>query len=201
MSATSIGEHSQRYREKLTEALGLPAMAELPKLGNALHDAWRTGHAVFLCGNGGSAGNAIHLANDFLYGAGLRNGGGLRVEALSANPAVLTCLANDVGYDRVFAEQLKVKANAGDVLIVLSGSGNSESVVKALEVGNAKGMTTFAVLGYSGGRCKAVAQHAIHFAIDDMQVAEDLQLIVGHICMQWLNANPVSGAAAAGARL
>ncbi len=142
----------------------MPAMAELPKLGAALHEAWRTGHSVYLCGNGGSAGNAIHLANDLLYGAGLRNGGGLKVEALSANPAVLTCLANDVGYAHIFAEQLKVKANAGDVLIVLSGSGNSENVVKALEVGNAKGMTTFAVLGYSGGRCKAIAQHAIHFA-------------------------------------
>ena len=96
------------------------------------------------------------------------------------------------------AEQLAVKAGAGDVLIVLSGSGNSDNVIKALEVGNAKGMTTFAVLGYSGGRCKSLARHAIHFAVDDMQVAEDLQLIVGHICMQWLHANPVSGAAAAG---
>jgi len=195
MSTTSMREHSQRYRDNLTRALGMPAMAELPKLGTALHEAWRTGHCVYLCGNGGSAGNAIHLANDLLYGAGLRNGGGLKVEALSANPAVLTCLANDLGYDQVFVEQLKVKANAGDVLIALSGSGNSENLVKALEIGNAKGMTTFAVLGYSGGRCKSVAQHAIHFAIDDMQVAEDLQLIVGHICMQWLHANPISEAA------
>jgi D-sedoheptulose 7-phosphate isomerase len=196
MSITSICEYSQRYRNNLSRALDLPAMAELPKLGAALHEAWRTRHSVYLCGNGGSAGNAIHLANDLLYGAGLRNGGGLKVEALSANPAVLTCLANDLGYDHIFAEQLQVKANAGDVLIVLSGSGNSENVVKALEVGNAKGMATFAVLGYSGGRCKTIAQHAIHFAVDDMQVAEDLQLIVGHICMQWLHANPVFGAAA-----
>jgi len=195
MSITSMHEHSERYRDNLTRALAMPAMAELPKLGAALREAWQTGHSVYLCGNGGSAGNAIHLANDFLYGAGLRNGGGLKVEALSANPAVLTCLANDLGYDHIFAEQLKVKANAGDVLIVLSGSGNSENVVKALEVGNAKGMATFAVLGYAGGRCKAVAQHAIHFAVDDMQVAEDLQLIVGHICMQWLHANPISEAA------
>src|SRR5262249_16845261 len=139
--------------------------------------------------------NAIHLANDFLFGAGLRNGGGLRVEALSANPAVLTCLANDVGYEQIFAEQLKVKAKAGDILIVLSGSGNSENVVRALEVGNTNEMQTFAILGFSGGRCKTIAQHPIHFAIDDMQIAEDLQLIVGHICMQWLHANPVLGMA------
>ena len=194
-STTSMLRHLETYKKNLDGALGMAAMSELPKLGEALRDAWRLGHTVYLCGNGGSAGNAIHLANDFLYGAGLRNGGGLRVEALSANPAILTCLANDVGYDQIYAEQLKVKANAGDVLIVLSGSGNSANVVSALEVGNAKRMRTFAILGFSGGRCKTIAQHPIHFAIDDMQVAEDLQLIVGHICMQWLQANPVSGMA------
>jgi D-sedoheptulose 7-phosphate isomerase len=185
-------EHLETYKNNLSRALGMAAMSELPKMGEALRNAWRFGHTVYLCGNGGSAGNAIHLANDFLYGAGLRNGGGLRVEALSANPAVLTCLANDVGYDQIFAEQLRVKANSGDVLIVLSGSGSSANIVRALEVGNAKGMRTFAILGFSGGRCKTIAQHPIHFAIEDMQVAEDLQLIIGHICMQWLLANPVA---------
>jgi D-sedoheptulose 7-phosphate isomerase len=192
ISTTSILEQVQVYKEKLAQALETATMAEIPKLGESLRDAWRFDRTVYLCGNGGSAANAIHLANDFLYGAGVRNdAGGLRVEALSANPSVLTCLANDVGYEQIFAEQLKVKASAGDVLIVLSGSGNSENVVRALEVGNAKGMRTFAILGYSGGRCKALAQHPIHFAIDDMQIAEDLQMIVGHICMKWLHANPV----------
>lgn len=194
MSTTSLHQHVERYREKLTRALGMDAMAELPKLGAALRDAWRTGHSIYLCGNGGSAANAIHLANDLLYGAGLRNGGGgLKVEALSANPAVVTCLANDCGFESIFAEQIRVKANAGDVLIVLSGSGNSANIVKALEAGNAVGMRTFAILGFDGGRCKTLAQHAVHFAVHDMQVAEDLQLIVGHICMQWLHENPVSG--------
>jgi D-sedoheptulose 7-phosphate isomerase len=191
-NASSLLERAQAYKENLSRALAMAAMFELPKLGEALRDAWRTGHTIYLCGNGGSAANAVHLANDFLYGAGLRNGGGLKVEALSANSAVLTCLANDLGYEHIFAEQIKVKANAGDVLIVLSGSGNSANVVRALELANAKGMRTFAILGYSGGRCKTLAQHAIHFAVDDMQVVEDLQLIVGHICMQWLHANPVT---------
>jgi len=185
-------EHIKNYSEKLSRALGLSAMDEIPELGLALRESWMHGRTIYLCGNGGSAGNAIHLANDFFYGAGIRNGGGLRVEALSANPAVLTCLANDIGYDEIYAEQVKVKANPGDVLIVLSGSGNSANVVKALEMGNAKGMKTFAILGFSGGRCKRIAQHSIHFEIDDMQIAEDLQLIVGHICMQWLCANPIN---------
>jgi D-sedoheptulose 7-phosphate isomerase len=187
--------HVSRYAAALAEALAAPAMDEVPTLGEALRDCWRRGRHVYLCGNGGSAGNAIHLANDLLYGAGVNNGGGLKAEALSANPAVLTCLANDLGYDEIYAAQLRVKAAPGDVLIVLSGSGNSANVVKALEVGAAQGMATFAILGFTGGRCKALAQHAIHFAVDDMQIAEDLQLIVGHICMQWLCANPLTDAA------
>ena len=175
-----------KYSRKLSGALALPCMKQVSFLGESLQRAWRLNKAVYLCGNGGSAGNAIHLANDFLYGAGVKFGGGLRAEALSANPAVVTCLANDCGYDHIYAEQIKVKAEPGDVLIVLSGSGNSPNIVKALEVGNRLGLDTCAILGYSGGKCKEIAKNPIHFEIDDMQIAEDLQLIVGHICMQWL---------------
>jgi D-sedoheptulose 7-phosphate isomerase len=186
-------QHIKNYSEKLNRALTLSAMDRIPELGYALRESWRLGQSIYICGNGGSAGNANHIANDFFYGAGVSNGGGLRVEALSANPAILTCLANDVGYDEIYAEQIRIKANPGDVLIVLSGSGNSGNVVRALEMGNARGMKTFAILGFSGGLCKTIAQHPIHFEIDDMQIAEDLQLIVGHICMQWLLANPIKG--------
>ncbi len=185
-------QYIKNYADKLSHALSLGAMHQIPTLGAALREAWQEGRTVYLCGNGGSAGNAIHLANDLLYGAGTKNGGGIRVEALSANPAVLTCLANDLGYDAIYAEQLNVKASPGDVLIVLSGSGNSPNVVKALEVGNAKGMKTFAILAYAGGRCKEIAQYPLHFEIDDMQIAEDLQLIVGHICMRWLCQQDIS---------
>jgi D-sedoheptulose 7-phosphate isomerase len=188
----TIQQHVKAYSERLSRALALGAMDEIATLSEALREAWKADNAIFLCGNGGSAANAVHIANDFLYGAGISNGGGLKVESLSANPAVLTSLANDIGYDQIYAEQLKVKANSGDILIVLSGSGNSPNVVKALEIGNAKGMKTFAVLGYSGGRCKEIAQHAIHFEVNDMQISEDLQLVVGHICMQWLHANPIN---------
>jgi len=174
------------YKKKLKHALSLKAIEKVPILANALLDAWGSGRCIYICGNGGSAGNAIHLANDFLYGAGKGNGGGLRVEALSANTAVITCLANDTGYENIYSEQLKVKARAGDVLIVLSGSGNSPNIVKALETGSSMGMTTFAILGFAGGECLRLAQYPIHFEIEDMQIAEDLQLIVGHMCMQWL---------------
>lgn len=174
------------YRERLHRAMGMPAIEKVPVLAQAFKDAWDSGNTIYLCGNGGSAGNAIHLANDFTYGAGVNRGVGLRIEALPANAAVITCLANDIGYENIYSEQLRVKANKGDVLVAFSGSGNSPNVVNALKTGNEKGMKTFAVLGYSGGKCKDLAQVPMHFEIDDMQVAEDLQLIIGHMVMQWL---------------
>lgn len=144
---------------------------------------------MFFCGNGGSAGNAIHLVNDFLYGIAKRPGGGLRVNALSANPTVITCLANDIGYDRIYSEQLSVLANPGDVLAVLSGSGNSLNIVAALEQAKAMKVKSYAILGFTGGCCKQLADVPIHFPVDDMQISEDLQLVVGHMLMQWLYAN------------
>ena len=177
------------YVKKLETVLDNFDWKIVHQLTLSLQEAWRTKNTVFLCGNGGSAGNAIHLANDFNYGIDKNGGIGMSVEALPANAAVLTCLANDEGYETIFSQQLKVKATPDDLLIVLSGSGNSQNVVNALEVGNNIGMKTFAILGYSGGKCKTLAQYPIHFEIDDMQIAEDLQLIVGHMCMQWLAEN------------
>jgi D-sedoheptulose 7-phosphate isomerase len=182
----------ERYAASLTEVIGDQSWADVAVLARVMLSAWQDRQQLFLCGNGGSAGNAIHLANDFLYGVAKEvKGPGMRVEALTANSSVLSCLANDVDYSEIFSEQLLSKADKGDVLIVLSGSGNSPNVVRALETGNGIGMKTFAILGYSGGQCRELAQVPIHFAINDMQISEDLQLIVGHMCMQWLSANAV----------
>lgn len=181
------------YIQTLQEALTHVETPELSQLIQALRGAWAHQKCVYICGNGGSAGNAVHLANDFTYGIAMKtpHKKGLRVEALSANTAVITCLANDVGYASIFSQQLRVKADKGDVLIALSGSGNSPNIIQALEVGNEIGMQTFAILGYSGGKCKDIAQHPLHIQVNDMQVAEDLQLIIGHMCMQALYENPV----------
>jgi D-sedoheptulose 7-phosphate isomerase len=183
---TDVWKLTSDYVETLTRVLRGPEIAGAEHYAQVFLQAWNTGKRIYLCGNGGSAGNAIHLANDFTYGAGVRRGIGLRIEALPANASVLTCLANDIGYDKVFSEQLRVKAEPGDVLLVLSGSGNSPNVVNALEMGNQLGMVTLAILAFDGGRCKSLAKHPMHFPIHDMQVAEDLQLIVGHIVMRRL---------------
>lgn len=182
------------YARRLQAALDGADWSGVQRLGAALRDCWATGRQVFLCGNGGSAGNAVHLANDLLYGIAKRLGSGLRVTALPANTSVLTCLANDEGYGSIYSMQLAVLANRGDLLVVLSGSGNSPNIVKAIEQARAMGVESYAILGYSGGQCKALADVPIHFPVDDMQIAEDLQLIVGHMLMQWLYANPPAAA-------
>lgn len=156
-------------------------------LANTLYESWKNNIDVFICGNGGSAGNAIHLANDFNYGINKKEGIGLKINALPSNQSIITCIANDEGYEHIYSQQLKVKAKENDVLIVLSGSGNSPNIVNALNVGNEIGMKTFAILGFNGGKSKKIAQNPIHFNINDMQISEDLQTIVGHICMQWLS--------------
>jgi D-sedoheptulose 7-phosphate isomerase len=177
------------YAERLQRVLVEANWRGVEQLAGDLMDCWTKRRQVFLCGNGGSAGNAIHLANDLLYGVAKKSGGGLRVHALAANPAVITCLANDIGYEEIYAEQLAVHGQPGDLLIALSGSGNSPNIVKAVARAKALGIKTYSLLGFTGGKCKDLTDVAIHFPVDDMQIAEDMQLVVGHMLMQWLYAN------------
>jgi len=188
-AAAPNSEFFTDYASRLQASLATAEWCGVVQLAADIHECWLQKRQVFFCGNGGSAGNAIHLANDFLYGIAKRPGGGLRVNALSANSAVITCLANDIGYDQIYAEQLSVLANPSDVLIVLSGSGNSPNIVAVLQQAKALNVKSYAILGFTGGRCKELADVPIHFPVDDMQISEDLQLIVGHMLMQWLYAN------------
>jgi D-sedoheptulose 7-phosphate isomerase len=179
------------YLERLQGCFNQPILRQVEQLAEQLMEIWVSGRQVLICGNGGSAANAMHIANDFHYGIGACGPGprlpGLRVEALPANAGVITCLANDTGYDNIYAHQIEVKSRPDDLLIVLSGSGNSPNVVRALEAAKRLKMKSFAVVAFSGGRCLELADVAIHFPVDDMQIAEDTQLVVGHMCMQWLN--------------
>jgi D-sedoheptulose 7-phosphate isomerase len=178
--------HFRDYASRLAKLLEAHDWRPVQQLAEEMLDCLHSGRQVFFAGNGGSAGNAIHLVNDFIYAMSKRRGVGLRAHALPANQATITCLANDEGYDEIFAGQLAVQARKDDVLIVLSGSGNSPNILRALEEARRIGMKSYAVLGYSGGKAKALADVAIHFPVDDMQLAEDAQLITGHMIMQWM---------------
>ncbi len=186
MMAPAPVEVFNSYAVRLGEVLRQTDWNLITPLADALFECWRDGRQVFLIGNGGSAGNANHLANDFLYPVSKRRGSGLRVHALSANPATLTCLANDEGYEAVFSYQLAVLANRGDVLIALSGSGNSPNILEALDEAARIGVKSFAILGFDGGQAKQKVDYAIHLPIDDMQISEDLQMVVGNMILQYL---------------
>ncbi len=179
----------ESYSKKLQQVLESSDWTPIEELADDIQKCWNEGRRVFLCGNGGSAGNAIHLANDFIYGIAKKTGGGLKAISLSDNSAVITCLANDVGYDHIFSEQLAVQAEEKDLLIVLSGSGNSSNIIHAVEQAKKMHVKSFAILGYNGGICRGIVDVPIHFPINDMQIAEDLQIIVGHMLMQWLYNN------------
>ena len=190
-SNRDITEFTKNYLSRLNSCFNDNCIGKINKLTEDLLSCWIEKRQVFICGNGGSAANALHMANDFHYGIGACGMGqkisGLRVEALSGNAAIMSCLANDTGYENIYSNQIKTKANKNDLLIVLSGSGNSPNVVNALLSAKKLGVKSYAIVAFSGGRCKEIANETIHFQINDMQIAEDTQLIVGHICMQILS--------------
>lgn len=182
---SSHGELIDNYLLDLTRTLKTLDQQSLTHLAKRLKSLIaRRGH-LYICGNGGSAANAMHLANDFTYGIS-PDGKALSVEALPANSAVISCLGNDIGYENIFAHQLKVKGKSDDILMVLSGSGNSANIVKSIEQAKANGMFTTGILGFDGGKAKDMLDLPIHFDINDMQVSEDTQLVVGHLLMKIL---------------
>ena len=193
LTISSFNKRSRNYLDQLNSCFSDAIIDQIEILAKDLLAAWVDGRNVYICGNGGSAANSMHLANDFHYGIGACGPGpklpGLRVEALPANSGLITCLANDTGYENIYSHQIDVKGRPGDLLIVLSGSGNSTNVVKALETSKRMGLRSYALLAFSGGKCLDLVDVPIHFQIDDMQIAEDTQLVVGHLCMQWLNNN------------
>lgn len=180
---TDIFRH---YSQKIQQAVTMIDYEKMKLLADCLWNALQTKRQVFLCGNGGSAANATHIANDFIYGIGKRSDAAIKVHTLTANQAILTCLANDISYDEIFSYQLEALAQKDDILIALSGSGNSPNIVKAIQTAKIIGMKAFAILGYDGGRCLEIADNSIHIPINDMQISEDMQLVVGHMIMQWL---------------
>ena len=174
------------YSKRLADSLDEINWAEVLQLSEELLATKVRGSRVFLCGNGGSAANANHIANDLVYAVTERTGFGFDAISLTANSAVLTCLANDVGYENIFSEQLAVSGRENDLLLVLSGSGNSKNILNALIMAKKMGMRTSAILGFDGGTCKEITDLPIHVEINDMQISEDIQLVLGHMIMKWL---------------
>ena len=177
----------ESYKSKLVKALLDPSFDKIPFLVKEIIKTKKNNKRIFICGNGGSAANAMHIANDLIYGAGMKSGIGFNIEDLSSNSSVLTCLANDIGYENIFSEQLRVKAKKNDLLIVLSGSGNSKNIINVLKMAKKMSVKSFAILGFNGGKAKKICNYPIHFSVNDMQISEDIQIIISHLLMKLLN--------------
>jgi D-sedoheptulose 7-phosphate isomerase len=172
------GAYLQRFCREV-ERLDL---GQVERLSDLIERAYEADRFVFIVGNGGSAASASHLCED-LAKCTLRDFEGqkrLRVLSLTDNIAWVMAVANDLDYTRVFVEQLKNLAGPGDVLVAISGSGNSPNVVSAVEWANRNGLTTYGVTGFSGGKVRALAHDGLHVPLDDMGMVESLHLAVFH---------------------
>jgi D-sedoheptulose 7-phosphate isomerase len=162
-------------------------VGEIDQVCRIFKNAYDQERTIFLMGNGGSASTASHIACDINKGACLNAKKKFHVMALTDNLPVITAIANDINYDSIFLEQLKSFAKPGDVVVGISGSGNSPNVLKGIEYARQTGCTTIGVCGYDGGKLKTLVDCCFHVKINDMQIVEDLHLVLGHILMRVLH--------------
>ena len=173
----------RQYIEMEKQVLDYLAENDINKVMNVLEQARLSRKRIFICGNGGSASTASHLECDFNKGISYEQEVKYDIECLSDNVPMMMAIANDIGYNDIFVEPLKNKMKQGDLVIGISGSGNSENVVRAFEYANKIGADTIAFTGYSGGKLKEIAKYNIHVRIDNMQIVEDIHLILDHMMM------------------
>lgn len=176
----------REYLYRLCDEIKRLDVTELEAFSQTLFEAWLQRRCVFVCGNGGSAATASHLAQDLAKGV-LRDPDlcsfkvpRFKAISLAANLSWLTALGNDLGYDQIFVQQLANYAQAGDVLIAISGSGNSPNIVTAVDWANDHGLVTVGMTGFDGGRLRKIQQKGVHVALHDMEMVESLHSCICH---------------------
>lgn len=191
------------YLERVCEEIRRLDRDEAVALSDAIERRYRDGRFVFIIGNGGSGANASHLCEDLAKCTlrDLKSQRRLKVLSLTDNTPWMTAVANDINYESVFLEQLRNIASPGDLVLAISGSGNSPNILRAIEWANANGLETFGITGFDGGKLKGIAQNGLHVACDDMGLVESLHSVVFHWVIDDLNrrfAEPAALAAAGG---
>jgi D-sedoheptulose 7-phosphate isomerase len=169
------------YTGQLAEVLNALPEETFIEINSVLQDARETGKQIFAAGNGGSGAAASHMVCDF--GKNTRQPGKKRLRAICLNDNVPSILAyaNDEGYEVIFSEQLQALGQPGDVLIAISGSGNSTNILRAIETAHGLGMKVIGLTGFKGGRMKAVSDICLVVPSDSMEMIEDVHLIINHI--------------------
>ena len=186
--STTAAEYVDQARKRMAELLGGLSSDTVGHVIDAIAAAGRAGRAVFTLGNGGSAAVASHFVNDMGVNSWVPGHPGFRVHCLSDNAASVTALSNDLSFDDVFRRQLECCLAAGDVVIAMSVSGNSENVIRAVECANERGAVSVGMCGFDGGRLSRVAQHVIHIPAtpDEYGPIEDVFSVVCHMISGYL---------------
>lgn len=174
------------YFEKLTHLLATIDRKQIDAAVDVVELAFKNGKQIIAMGNGGSSLAALHYINDWSKGIFMATHKSFRGRTLVDNIGLLMSYANDISFQDIFAEQLKNILEPGDLVIGISGSGNSENVIRAIDYANQNGAVTLGLCGYRGGKLKEKAQHVLWVDIDDMQLSEDIHFIFGHLVMQRL---------------
>lgn len=175
-----------RYLFDLTALIDAIDAAQIEQMVDILLDAWRNGRRVLLMGNGGSSSSVSHIVNDLQKNLQLEAGRPLRTLCLSDCTPLMMAWANDTEWANVFAPQVTCWAEPGDVVIGVSGSGNSMNVINGILAANNAGATTLGLAGYAGGKLVSVAQHCLIVSSDNMQRIEDVHMIVLHVIFSTL---------------
>lgn len=170
----------EQYLQTVVKSCGLIRQDEIAAIYHVLLKAARNRGKIYLCGNGGSSSTASHFQSD-LNQAFASSCQMMPAVCLTDNIAAVTAVANDVSYDDVFCHQLRYQLEGQDVLIAVSASGNSANVVKAAEFAKEKGCAVVALVGFDGGRLKAISDYVFHVPVSNMQIVEDLQLLFCHL--------------------
>ena len=173
----------KRYIALEREVLERIDVEQLNAALNLLNETRLRKGRIYICGNGGSAATASHFQNDFNKGVSEHVDIPFRFTCLNDNVATLMAIANDIGYEEVFRFQLRGNLEENDILIAISGSGNSKNVINAVEYAKANGNKVIGLTGYSGGKLKEHSDIALHVPVDSMQIAEDLHMMFDHLMM------------------
>lgn len=177
---------SHDYLKRASDELGRVDKAAVQRWADLVYRAWEDDRTVYIIGNGGSATTATHMAEDLakstLHPKDLHDEARkrLRVMSLTDNVGWMLAVANDLSYEEIFVQQLMNLAREGDVLLAISGSGNSPNIVRSVDWGNRNGLTTFGITGYDGGKVKAMCDDGVHVDLDDMGMVESIHLTLFH---------------------
>jgi D-sedoheptulose 7-phosphate isomerase len=171
------------YIEEEKKVIDSLNLNEISTVMNVLEETRKKHGRIFICGNGGSGATASHFVCDFNKGVGSVCKDKYQFMCLNDNVPSMLAISNDISYDDVFSFQIDGVITDNDVLIGISGSGNSKNVVKAMEIANSTGATTIALCGYSGGKMKEIAKYSVHVQSFNMQFCEDIHMMLDHMMM------------------